>query len=366
MKSDAYYMQKALLLALRGSGTVSPNPRVGCVIVKNDTIIAEGWHEHYGGAHAEVRAFENATEVVQGATLYVNLEPCSHHGKTPPCAPLIVEKGIKRVVIGTSDPNPLVSGKGIDFLKSAGIDTTVGVLEDESKWVNRMFIHNITKDMPYVVGKIAQSLDGCIATKTGLSRWISGEESRRRVHLLRAEVDAVIIGKNTAQKDDPLLTVRDVEGRNPWRVIFDSKLSLPFYLQLFSDTLRHRTIVVCNQQYAQLKKAENLRKAGVNVIGVEENAQGKPDMTSALHKLYKEFSIASVMVEGGGILFSSFANASLIHEIHFFIAPIIIGAGIHPFSSLATATLNQAHKYTTKAVAKSGNDTHIIVTRNNE
>lgn len=366
MKSDAYYMQKALLLALKGSGSVSPNPRVGCIIVKNDLIIGEGWHEKYGEAHAEVCAIEKATESVNGATLYVNLEPCDHYGKTPPCTSLLIEKGINRVVIGMLDPNPLVAGKGIEKLRNSGIDVAVGILEEESKWINRVFIHHISTGMPYVVGKIAQSLDGCIATKNGQSKWISGDESRRRVHILRAELDAVIIGKNTAQKDDPLLTVRDVQGKNPWRVVFDSKLSLPFYLQLFSDKLRHKTIVICNNHFAQTKKADNLRKAGVNIVGIEENDNGKPDLTLALQKLASDFTITSAMVEGGGIIFSSFANAGLLQEIHFFIAPILLGSGQHPFSGLAVNDLTKAKKFLTKAVAKSGNDTHIIVVRNNE
>lgn len=365
MKSDAYYMQKALLLALKGGGSVAPNPRVGCVIVKNDSIIAEGWHEQYGNAHAEVRAIENATEDVSGATLYVNLEPCNHYGKTPPCTSLIIEKGIRRVVIGMHDPNPLVAGKGIEKLRENGIEVTEGILEEESRWINRVFVHHITTGLPYVVGKIAQSLDGCIATKNGHSKWISSVESRRRVHLLRAELDAVIIGKNTAQKDDPLLTVRDVHGKNPWRIVFDSKLSLPFHLQLLSDNLRHKTIIICNKQFDETKKAYNLRKAGVNIIGIDENGNGKPDLSLALKQLADEFNITSVLVEGGGILLSSFANAALLHEIHFFIAPIIIGAGIHPFSSLSTPNLNSAHKFLTKAVAKSGNDTHIILVKNN-
>lgn len=364
MKSDTYYMQKALLLALKGSGSVSPNPRVGCVIVKNDTIIGEGWHERYGEGHAEVQAIHHATADVTDATVYVNLEPCNHQGKTPPCTLLLIEKKIKRVVIGTTDPNPLVAGKGIEALCAAGIEVITGVLEEECRWVNRMFMYHITTGMPYVVGKIAQSLDGCIATKNGRSRWISGEESRRRVHMLRAELDAVIIGKNTAQKDDPELTVRDVNGVHPWRVVLDSKLSLPFYIKLFSDRLRHKTIVICTEKYASLKKAENLRKAGVHVVGVQENNEGRPDMAAALRRLSTDFGISSVMVEGGGILLSSFAHAGLLQEIHFFIAPIIIGGGIHPFSNLAIFDLDHAQKYSTKAVAKSGNDTHVIVVKN--
>jgi diaminohydroxyphosphoribosylaminopyrimidine deaminase/5-amino-6-(5-phosphoribosylamino)uracil reductase len=366
MKSDTYYMQKALILALKGSGSVSPNPRVGCVIVKNDTIIGEGWHERYGEGHAEVQAIQNATADVAGATVFINLEPCSHFGKTPPCTDLLIEKKVKRVVIGMVDPNPLVAGKGIEALHAAGIEVTTGILEEECRWVNRMFMYHITTGMPYVVGKIAQSLDGCIATKNGTSRWISGEESRRRVHMLRAELDAVLVGKNTAHKDDPELTVRDVRGIHPWRVVLDSKLSLPFHIKLFSDRLRHKTIVICTNNYAKNKKADNLRQAGVHVVGVAENSEHRPDMVAALKALSTNFGISSVMVEGGGILLSSFAHAGLLQEVHFFIAPLIIGGGIHPFSNLSVSDLQNAQKFTTKAVAKSGNDTHVIVVKNQE
>jgi diaminohydroxyphosphoribosylaminopyrimidine deaminase/5-amino-6-(5-phosphoribosylamino)uracil reductase len=358
--TDHHFMKRAISLALRGTGHVAPNPRVGCVIVKDGRIIGEGWHERYGEAHAEVNAFKNATEDVCGATLYVTLEPCSHEGKTPPCAPLIVEKGIAEVVVGMLDPNPLVSGAGIQVLQNAGIHVRTDVLKDECAWVNRFFVKNITQKTPYVVLKTAQSLDGCIATMRGESKWITGEESRRRTHLLRAECDAVLIGKNTALLDNPSLTVRSVKGRNPKRIILDTNLSLPLGLKLFTDDERANTIIFCSEEAAKSRKAETLSVGGVQLETVATE-NGSVVLKEILKKLSENYTISSVLVEGGAGIFSAFLKENLAEEIHIFTAPMLIGNGQHAFGNLATSALKDAKRFSVKAVSKSGDDIHTIL-----
>ncbi len=359
---DEKFMKRAISLALRGTGNVAPNPRVGCVIVSNGEVIGEGWHERYGEAHAELNAFKNATEDVRGATLYVTLEPCAHEGKTPPCAPLIVEKGIAEVVIGMLDPNPLVSGAGIQILQNAGIHVRTDVLKDECAWVNRFFVKNITQKIPYVVLKTAQSLDGCIATMRGESQWITGEESRRRTHLLRAECDAVLIGKNTALLDNPSLTVRHTKGRNPKRIILDTNLSLPLGLKLFTDDERSRTIIFCSEEAANSRKAETLKVAGVQ-IETAEIENGSVVLKNVLKKLSDNYKISSVLVEGGAGIFSNFLKENLADELHIFTAPMLIGNGQHAFGNLATDVLKNAKRFDVKAVSKSGEDIHTILVR---
>ena len=201
MQTHEDFMQHTFRLAMRGIGKVSPNPRVGCTIVKDGRIIGEGWHREFGGHHAEVDALNRCTEDPKGAIAYVNLEPCSHVGKTPPCAPLLIQKGISKVVIAMQDPNPLVAGKGITLLREAGIEVIENICKEEAFWLNRFFVKHILTGMPYIIGKIAQSLDGCIATSTGESKWITCEESRHEVHRMRGEIDAVMIGRGTAGLD---------------------------------------------------------------------------------------------------------------------------------------------------------------------
>ncbi|MDQ1266094.1 MAG: diaminohydroxyphosphoribosylaminopyrimidine deaminase, partial [Bacteroidota bacterium] len=277
--TDEQIMNHVNKLALRGSGYVSPNPRVGAVIVKNGKIISEGWHRQFGESHAEVDAIENSgMDNFEDCELFVNLEPCSYQGKTPPCADLIIDKKFSRVVIGTLDPNPLVSGKGIRKLEAADINVKIGVLENDCKWVNRYFFKHITTGLPYITAKAAQSLDGCIATSLGESKWISCDESRRRSHLLRSEIDAVLIGRTTASTDNPKLTVRNVSGRNQKRIILDSKLALPLDIDTLRDANRINTIICCKQDSAETRKAENLRLAGVHVLPIKADASGRIDI----------------------------------------------------------------------------------------
>jgi diaminohydroxyphosphoribosylaminopyrimidine deaminase/5-amino-6-(5-phosphoribosylamino)uracil reductase len=362
MISDEQAMQRSLELALNGTGKVSPNPRVGCVIVKNGEIISEGWHKEYGGPHAEVEAIRNATQDVAGATLYVNLEPCSHVGKTPPCTDLIIEKKIKRVVAGMIDPNPEISGKGIQALQNAGIETTVGVLESECQWINRFFVKHITTGQPYVIVKAGQSLDGCIATVYGQSKWITSEESRKISHELRAEVDAVLVGGVTAEKDNPELTVRLANGRNPKRIILDSDLSVSLKAKVFSSDDRQNTFVFCRPTALSKPKATALKISGVNLNTAGAGGGDYLNLRAVLEQLVSS-NITSVLVEGGARVFSSFASEHLIDEIHLFIAPIAIGSGLHTFSSLSVPSLNIARKFDIRSVSMAGPDVHLVATR---
>lgn len=363
--TDEQAMIRALQLAMLGSGYVSPNPRVGAVVLKNGRILAEGWHKEFGGNHAEIDAIEKLSyDDCKGATIVVNLEPCSHHGKTPPCAPVLIEREFERVVVGMVDPNPEVAGKGIEFIRQAGIDVTVGVLEDDCKWLNRFFTKHITTGLPYVILKSAQTIDGCIATARGESKWITGEESRKRSHALRSEVDAVLIGKLTATIDNPQLTVRDVQGRNPMRIIFDTNLSLPLGINTFKDLERDNVIVCCKPEAMNLRKASTLKVAGVQVLPVELNDKGKINITSALYQLSEKYNISSILVEGGANIFSSFVESEMVDEYHIFIAPKIIGKGIHTFNDFSLPKLADAPLLNIIAISKSGDDIHIIAGKN--
>jgi diaminohydroxyphosphoribosylaminopyrimidine deaminase/5-amino-6-(5-phosphoribosylamino)uracil reductase len=359
-------MKRAIKLALRGSGYVSPNPRVGAVIVKDDNIIAEGWHRQYGADHAEIDAIKNAYGVdLENSILYVNLEPCNHWGNTPPCTEAIIEKKISKVVIGMQDPNPIVSGLGIKALTEAGIEVEVGILENECKWINRFFIKHITTGMPYVVLKAGQSLDGCIATHHGQSKWITSDESRRRTHQLRAELDSVLIGRNTAMNDYPQLTVRDVLGRNPKRVLFDTNLSTPLENNFFKDNERLKTIICCSPESAVSKKATNLQVAGLRILDVSLDANGKMDIPEAMTKLANDYGITSMLVEGGSKIFSSFLKAGMVDEYHIFIAPLLIGNGLSTFGSMVTNRLEQSAQLEIKSILKSGVDLHVLAVNKN-
>ncbi len=363
--NDEQIMLEALKLSLRGSGYVNPNPRVGAVIVSDGEIIGRGWHREFGAPHAEVEAINNAgRDSFEGATLFTNLEPCSFEGKTPPCASLIAEKKFSKVVIGMIDPNPEVSGKGVEILEESGIEVVQGVLEDECQWVNRFFVKFISTGLPYVMVKAAQSLDGCIATARGESKWISGEESRNRTQAMRAEVDAVLVGKHTVSIDRPGLTVRDVKGRSPKRIIFDSNLSLPLGISPLEESDRSNTIICCNKVSHNSRKAETLGVAGITVLPVPCNENGKIEISSALLELSEKCGITSIMVEGGAEIFSSFAEAGVIDELHLFIAPIVMGKGQSTFGQLDTGSLKSALKYDIKSFTRSGDDIHLVMIRN--
>lgn len=361
--ADESYIQLTLEIAKKGEGNVSPNPLVGCVIIKDNRIIGAGYHQKFGEDHAEINAINSATESLEGSTLYVNLEPCSHQGKTPPCVDRIIEEKIKRVVIGTLDVNPLVSGNGVKKLKKAGIDVKVGILEKECLELNKFFFKNISKQIPYITLKAAQTLDGMIADKNHYSEWISSATSRKFVHSLRSKYDAVLIGSHTAKIDDPKLTVRLVEGRNPYRIVLDSGLKLSQALNLFGANSDKKTILITSLEN-QIKKnrIEKFTKRGVEVIFVKKNKSGKLDLLSLLKELSKK-GIASILVEGGGKTFSSFIKQELFDDILLFISPKILGEGIKTFSDLSYKNLKQALKLKVIKSDIIGDDILVKLTR---
>lgn len=342
--ADESYIKLAIEIAKKGEGNVSPNPLVGCVITKENRIIGAGYHQKFGEDHAEINAINSATESLEGSTLYVNLEPCSHTGNTPPCVDRIIKEKIKRVVIGTLDSNPLVSGNGVKKLKKAGIDVKVGILENECYELNKFFFKFISKKIPFVTIKAAQTLDGFIADKNHYSEWISSNESRKLVHLLRAKYDAVLVGSNTAKIDDPKLTVRMVEGRNPFRVVLDSKLKLKTDLKLFRSNSDKKTILITSTESKMKKsKLKKIERLGVKVIFCKKNKNSGIDLSSALKELGK-LGITSLLVEGGAKTISSFIEQNLFDEMLVFISPKILGDGLKTFSGLPGKKLRDALK----------------------
>ena len=361
--NDETYIQLAIELAKRGSGFVSPNPLVGCVITKNNKIIGAGYHQKYGENHAEVNAINSAVESLEDTTLYVNLEPCSHYGHTPPCVDKIIESKIKRVVIGTLDVNPLVSGNGVRKLKKAGIEVKVGVLEKECTELNKFFFKYITKKIPYVTLKIAQTLDGKIADESNYSQWISSSESRKLVHSLRSNYDAVLIGSRTASIDNPLLTVRLTEGRNPWRVVLDSNLKLRTDLRLFKQNADGKTILVTSKESISKKnKIKKLSDLGVRIIFVKKNGNGKLNLKNVLKEL-AILEISSVLVEGGSEIFSSFVRQNLFDDIMVFISPKILGNGVSAFGSIKINDLNKTYRLKIKNSEIIGEDLFLELTK---
>ncbi|GLU54092.1 bifunctional diaminohydroxyphosphoribosylaminopyrimidine deaminase/5-amino-6-(5-phosphoribosylamino)uracil reductase RibD [Dyadobacter frigoris] len=329
MNEDIKWMQRALLLAEYGRGSVSPNPMVGCVIVHNDRIIGEGWHRQYGGPHAEVHAVEDVEKRNNGhlfseATAYVTLEPCSHTGKTPPCADLLVSRNVKKVVICNGDPNPLVSGRGISLLRSAGIEVVCDVLADEGLKLNKRFFTSFIKKRPYIILKWAETADGFLAGKDGEPIQISGEFSGMQVHKWRAEEDAILIGYNTAVNDDPKLNVRQWEGRNPVRIVLDRNLQLPDSLNLF-DNVQPTIVVNYNKETEPVtipeRYSENFNISFLKIT------QGENEIEEILHKLHKR-GIQSVLVEGGAKVLSSFLESGLWDEIRRCQSLKTIGSGI--------------------------------------
>ncbi|MDD5136172.1 MAG: bifunctional diaminohydroxyphosphoribosylaminopyrimidine deaminase/5-amino-6-(5-phosphoribosylamino)uracil reductase RibD, partial [Candidatus Omnitrophica bacterium] len=303
MNPDERYMRMALGLARRAQGLTSPNPAVGAVIVKGGRIVGKGYHKRCGLPHAEVNALDDAGAKARGAVLYVTLEPCDHFGRTPPCTDAIIDAGIRKVVVGMKDPNPVNNGKGIRKLNRAGIGTVVGILEDEARDLNKPSIKFITTGMPYVTVKMAESLDGKIATKTGDSRWITDTDSRRFVHGLRSKVDAIMVGARTVVKDDPLLLSNLSKGRQPVRVIVDSALKIPKSAKIFSRMDESPVIIATT-------------KAG--------SKPGRVDLRDLLKKL-GGMGICHLLVEGGGEIVASLVEKRLVDEFLFFIAPKIIG-----------------------------------------
>ena len=316
------YMKRAIELADQGQGKVNPNPLVGAVIVKNGKIIGEGYHECFGHAHAEVNAFLNATEDVEGADMYVTLEPCSHYGKTPPCALKIIEKKIKRVFISSLDPNPLVNSRGVALLKSAGIEVESGILSDETEKQNEIFLKYIQTKRPFVAIKYAMTLDGKIATSSGDSKWITNETSRAFVHDLRNQYMAIMVGINTVIHDNPKLdTRRDIPSRNPIRFVIDPTLRIPEDSLIVQTTDHQKTYIVTGHHVDSDKITRLLQK---NIGIIQKNTDPEIDLHDLITEIAK-LNIDSILIEGGSYLLGKAIESKIVDKAYVFIAPKIIG-----------------------------------------
>ncbi|MCZ6625451.1 MAG: bifunctional diaminohydroxyphosphoribosylaminopyrimidine deaminase/5-amino-6-(5-phosphoribosylamino)uracil reductase RibD [Deltaproteobacteria bacterium] len=351
---DGRYMRLALRLARKGEGRTSPNPMVGVVVVRGGNIIATGYHQRAGKDHAEIVALRRAGERARGATLVLNLEPCSHEGRTPPCTRSVIRSGVKRVVVGMVDPNPLVSGRGILRLKRAGIQVHVGLLEAECRRLNESFIKYITRRIPFVILKLAASLDGKIATSTGDSRWVTGVASRNYVHRLRNQVDAVLIGVGTALADNPRLTCRLPHGRDPWRIILDGHLRIPLTARLLRQREPEKTIVFTGSR-SPIKKVKAIRGYGAQVWTFPLH-DGKISFASILKKLGK-MGLVSVMIEGGATTASRALRKKVVDKVLFIYAPKIIGGeGKNMIEALGITRISQSRKVKDVEVKRLGND----------
>ena len=349
--TDERYMKMALELAKRGAPWACPNPLVGAVILKNGRIIGKGWHRCCGENHAEINAIESAKEPVRGSTIYISLEPCSHHGRTPPCVERLVSEKPAAVVIGTIDPNPLVSGQGIATLKRHGIETRVGVLEDQCREINEVFFKYIRTRTPFVTLKFAQSIDGKIATATGHSRWISSEPSRVFAHRLRSHHVAILVGSGTVTKDDPELTCRLVRGRDPLRVVVDSKLKIHPDARVLQDQARARTLVFTTSGHDR-KKIRVLVDRGIEV---RVAGTGQVDLSTVLKELGKR-QVSSLLVEGGAGVLTSFIRERLADRLIIISAPKIFGKGTDAIGELGVKTVDQAIPLTVRRVSRKSGD----------
>ncbi|MGI6216866.1 MAG: bifunctional diaminohydroxyphosphoribosylaminopyrimidine deaminase/5-amino-6-(5-phosphoribosylamino)uracil reductase RibD [Coriobacteriales bacterium] len=332
-EQDKQYMARALELAERGMGFTSPNPMVGAVIVKDGRVIGEGWHEKFGELHAERNALANCTDSPEGATIYVSLEPCCHYGKTPPCTEALVEAGISRVVIGSSDPNPLVAGKGIEYLREHGITVEGNLLEEQALALNEPFFHFITTGKPLVVLKYAMTMDGKIATRTGESRWITGEEARERVHRDRMRYASIMVGVGTVITDDPMLTSHIDGGHDPIRIVCDTMLRTSLDSKLVQSARDVRTIIAtCQESEEAIRPYEEM---GCQILQLPEvpvdyaGRSGRVDLKVLVEELGK-MNIDSVMIEGGATLAWSALDAQIIDKVQTYIAPKFFGGADAP------------------------------------
>lgn len=367
--SPTAVMLYAIELAARGLGRVEPNPAVGAVLVDEHlNLLADGYHERFGGPHAEVNAlldfsdrFEDPgvrQELLANATLYVTLEPCCHHGKTPPCSEAVVDAGVRRVVVGLRDPSPHVDGGGIRQLQDAGVDVSTGVAEAQVRELNAPFLKGLQTGEPWVHAKWAMTLDGKIATRTKASKWISSEASRQRVHLLRGRMDAIIVGSGTARSDDPLLTVRLPGPRTPVRVVVDSAATLSIDSQLVR-TVADAPVLVAVTERASSTSVERLRNAGVEVL-VAGAADGQVDLTLLLKELSRR-SMTNILIEGGGELLGAAFDADLVDEAHVFVAPKFAGGAdaVTPVAGVGVDIIPEAGQLRGQVVEQVGDDVYI-------
>jgi diaminohydroxyphosphoribosylaminopyrimidine deaminase / 5-amino-6-(5-phosphoribosylamino)uracil reductase len=351
-----FFMRLALEEASKGLGRTSPNPVVGAVLVKGGRILARGYHRRAGTAHAEVVALEAAGSKARGADLYTTLEPCDHYGRTPPCSQALLDAGVRRVITASSDPNPKVNGKGVARLRRAGVEVLTGVLKEEADQLNRPFFKAMSTGLPYVTLKAAVTLDGKLATATGDSRWVTGEEARAWVHRLRDRVDVILVGATTARRDNPQLTTRlpGGGGKDPVRVVVDSHLRLTSTLNLFTQRSPSRTVVATLEDPAA-RKAKRFLATGADVWQLPEK-QGRVDLEALMRRLAKE-GLNHVLVEGGAEMYGSFLREELADELLLFVAPKLIGGeGLSWSGSLGVKQMARALTVGALAMEQVGTD----------
>lgn len=355
VRMDLQFMYRAIELAENGEGHVNPNPLVGAVIVKENRIIGEGFHQYPGGPHAEINALSSCLETPKGASLYVTLEPCCHYGRTPPCTEAIIQSGISTVYIGSRDPNPLVAGKGAAVLRDAGITIKENILKEECDALNQVFFHYITTERPYIAVKYAMTADGKTATVTGASKWITGEEARKHVHLLRRKYTGILAGIGTVLKDDPMLNCRIEDPRNPVRIICDSKLKIPLNSRICQTAREIPTIIACKA--GEPEKQSLLEDLGITVLTLPA-ADGKVDLSALMQELGKR-QIDSILSEGGGTLHYSLLKAGLVSKVYAYVAPKIFGGkdGFCPVGGAGVQLPEQAYSLSEPKISVFGSDT---------
>jgi len=354
---DQIHMRRALALAARGQGRVEPNPMVGCVIVHGRRIVGEGYHRRFGGPHAEVNALRSAAGRARGATCYVTLEPCGHHGKTPPCTDALIQAGVKRVVVAMRDPCPLVRGRGLRRLRRAGVDVAIGLLETDAFALNAPYLKLQCSGRPWVILKWAQSLDGKIATRSGDSKWISGEPSRRYAHRIRGRVDAILVGVGTVVKDNPLLTGRLCQPRRlASRVVIDPQLRTPQRSQLVRTARQMPTLIVTDRKATKGERAMGFQRAGIEVLGVRRTRTGL-DLGRLLDELGRR-RMTNILVEGGGKTLGAFFDADLADEAVVFVAPRLIGGelAVSPLAGRGPALVKDLRPPVSTIVTRCGKD----------
>ncbi|MCB1936501.1 MAG: bifunctional diaminohydroxyphosphoribosylaminopyrimidine deaminase/5-amino-6-(5-phosphoribosylamino)uracil reductase RibD [Nitrosomonas sp.] len=355
--SDHVFMSQALQLAEKGLYTTSPNPRVGCVITRNNQVVGNGWHEAAGQPHAEINALAMTGEMARGATAYVTLEPCNHHGRTPPCVNALIQAGITRVLVAMEDPNPLVRGGGIEALRQAGVLVQSGLMQHQAEVLNAGFVKRMRQKKPWVRLKMAASLDGKTALKNGQSQWITGEAARRDGHHWRARSCAVLTGIGTVIADNPQLTVRHVPtSRQPRKVIIDNRLAIP----LDTDVLSGETVYIFTTSTEKMEKIDKLEKMGVNVIPIEQSDQGRVNLVDVMTTL-AQLECNEILVEAGSILNGALIQAGLVDELIIYIAPSLLGSNARDMFQLPElSSLDQKFTLKIDDVRMIGQDIRVI------
>jgi len=363
VQSSRFYMKRALSLAARGKGKTSPNPMVGAVIVNQGRVVGEAYHQQAGKPHAEILALHEAGPRARGGVLYVTLEPCCHsHKRTPPCVPLLIQSGLTRICVAMADPNPQVSGQGIHMLKRAGLQVTVGVLEEEAQQLNAVYRHWITTGRPFVIVKGAMTLDGKIATRTGQSKWITGDQARQDVHRVRSQVDAVMVGIGTVLADNPELSARGPKGgtgaragRQPVRVVLDSRLRLPLKAKIL-QWVHEQPTIVCTTVQASPKKVQMLRERDVQVWVLPQK-NGRVSLKASLTQLGTK-GMSSLLLEGGSTLNASALHEGLVNQVRLYIAPLLMGGqdAKSLIGGVSPKTLEQAWRLVNPELKKIGQD----------